>query len=415
MKKLFKFINLLAILAICIAIFNVTEVKAGEYSKSVTIKFVKNHEDGIIIKWKKISKASGYIIYKKTNDGKLEEFDKVSKTTNYIDEDVETGVTYSYAIKAYTKKKDRIKNYKISAVSREVIGKPLSPKSVELAKSTKKYVKLKWVENPYATGYKIYRTADEKNWELIHTSDENITSYKDTTIEKGIEYKYKVNSYEIVNGVLYDGLDNDNTIATVRLKGIDVSYHNGKINWEKVKASGVDYAMIRIGYGDDKKGGILDRRFKYNMKHAKKVGMKVGVYFYSYADNVKEAKKEAKFVVKQLKKYDIDYPVAFDFENDYRRKKKYKKANTEIVKAFCDYINKAGYEAILYSDSNYIRDFLKTKQVSKYGLWVARWTYDKNDYRDTDLKNVFMWQYSDYGKIKGIDERVDLNVGFIYR
>ena len=114
-----------------------------------------------------------------------------------------------------------------------------------------------------------------------------------------------------------------------------------------------------------------------------------------------------------MKKYNIDYPIAYDFENDYRRKRKLKKKNTKIIDAFCKTVEDAGYNTVIYSDANYFRDFLYTKKLAKYGLWVARWTYDKNDFRDYDLENVFIWQYSDKGRMKGCNYPLDLNASFI--
>ena len=92
---------------------------------------------------------------------------------------------------------------------------------------------------------------------------------------------------------------------------------------------------------------------------------------------------------------------------------KLKKKNTKIIDAFCKTVEDAGYNTVIYSDANYFRDFLYTKKLAKYGLWVARWTYDKNDFRDYDLENVFIWQYSDKGRMKGCNYPLDLNASFI--
>lgn len=182
---------------------------------------------------------------------------------------------------------------------------------------------------------------------------------------------------------------------------------------EKSKKAGISFAMIRMGYGTTK-GGIIDSQLDYNYKNAKKNGIKVGLYLYSYADNVKEAKNEAKFTLKMLKKYgDLDYPMAFDFENTYRNKKKYKKSNTKIIKTYCDYVENQGYDTSVYSYVDFFKTSVKYKEVSKYGIWLARWTHKTKKFDDYGIPNVQMWQYSDNGRVKGISGAVDTNLNIL--
>ena len=384
------------------------------------IVYVKNNENGIAIKWDVVRNATKYVVYRTNQDGKFEEYDTVNYGNKYLDENVETGEEYRYVIYSYRYSKKIAE----SDESEKIVGDPKTVTNVTAKTGKGDEICITWDINPYASGYYVYKSSDNKNWDKIGTVYENEGKYIDKNTEYNIlnnstklnaklVYKYKVKAFENIDGRTYTSKISNSYGMAIQEKGIDVSHHNGKIDWKKIKKSGVDFAMIRIGYGDSKKGGIKDKKFKYNMKNAKANGVEIGVYFYSYADNIREAKKEAKYVIKKMKKYNIDYPIAYDFENDYRRKRKLKKKNTKIIDAFCKTVEDAGYNTVIYSDANYFRDFLYTKKLAKYGLWVARWTYDKNDFRDYDLENVFIWQYSDKGRIKGCDYPLDLNASFI--
>lgn len=384
------------------------------------IVYARNSENGIAVKWDAVKSATKYVIYRTNQDGKFEKYDTVNYGNKYLDENVETGEEYRYAIYSYRYSKKIAESDK----SKEIIVLPKNATNVTAKSGKGDEICITWDVNPYASGYYVYKSSDNKKWNKIGTVYENKGKYIDKNTEYNIlnnetklngklTYKYKIKVFENIDGVTYTSKMSDSYGIAIQAKGIDVSYHNGKIDWEKIKKSGVDFAMIRIGYGDDKHGGIEDRKFRYNMKKAKANGVEIGVYFYSYADNIREAKKEANYVIKKMKKYNINYPIAYDFENDYRRKRKLKKKNTKIIDTFCKTVEEAGYNTIIYSDANYFRDFLNTSKLTKYGLWVARWTYDKNDFRDYDLENVLIWQYSDKGRIKGCDYPLDLNVSFI--
>lgn len=384
------------------------------------IVYTKNNENGIAIKWDVVRNATKYVVYRTNQDGNFEEYDTVNYGNKYLDENVETGEEYRYVIYSYRYSKKIAE----SDESKKIVGAPKTVTNVTAKTGKGDEICITWDINPYASGYYVYKSSDNKNWDKIGTVYENEGKYIDKNTEYNIlnnstklnaklVYKYKVKAFENIDGISYTSKISNSYGMAIQAKGIDVSHHNGKIDWKKIKKSGVDFAMIRIGYGDSKKGGIKDKKFKYNMKNAKANGVEIGVYFYSYADSIREAKKEAKYVIKKMKKYNIDYPIAYDFENDYRRKRKLKKKNTKIIDAFCKTVEDAGYNTVIYSDANYFRDFLYTKKLAKYGLWVARWTYDKNDFRDYDLENVFIWQYSDKGRMKGCNYPLDLNASFI--
>ena len=125
----------------------------------------------------------------------------------------------------------------------------------------------------------------------------------------------------------------------MEFKGIDVSKWQGEINWEKVKASGVDFAILREGYGLQ-----IDKKFKENCEKAKAVGMNIGVYHYSYASSTFDAKNEAEFCLGNISGLELEYPVCFDIEEKEMLKLS-NETRTEIVKAFCEEIERAGYYA----------------------------------------------------------------------
>ena len=396
-----------------------------DYSKlksvNVDINTVKNDHNGISIKWNKVKKADGYIIYRREkNDEEWVELDRTSQK-KYLDENVDSGVTYEYGVQAYqytnygisfTKISDSLKNNMNTVIC-------ASPKSAD--KVFAKYlsdnkVKLKWKGTGEESGFQIFRSVNGGNWNLIKDiTDSNTNKYSDNVQDCSGTINYKVIPYEIINGVTYMGNEKTQDAYASSDTGIDVSYHNGIIDWKKVKKSGVKVAFIRIGYGDfkKKKGAVLDNKFRRNVKLARENGIKVGIYFYGNATKVSHARKEAKFVVDNLKKVgEIDLPVAYDYENSYRKHFRYRKENTKIVDEFCSIIKKSGYDTLIYSDNNMLTKYVKTDKLSKYGYWVAYWTYDSDDY-PVELENVKVWQYCDNGRIKGINTYTDRNVIFI--
>lgn len=187
-------------------------------------------------------------------------------------------------------------------------------------------------------------------------------------------------------------------------KGIDVSKYQGDINWGKVKASGVDFAILRLGYtGTKTRKPTLDRKFARNLTQSAKAGVSVGVYYYSTATTLKQAQNEARFVIEQLKGKKLQYPVYIDTE-DAMQAKLSKSELTNIVKEFCETMEQAGYYVGIYANKSWFTEQLNDSKLKAYDKWVAQYntkcTY-KGDYG--------MWQYTDNGKVKGINGKVDLN------
>jgi GH25 family lysozyme M1 (1,4-beta-N-acetylmuramidase) len=185
--------------------------------------------------------------------------------------------------------------------------------------------------------------------------------------------------------------------------GIDVSSWQGSINWNKVKSSGVDAAIIRIAYGSRNKS-TYDKRFKENIKNAKKAGIKVGIYYYSYAKDTNEAINQAKWIVSELKGETLDLPIAFDWEDwsDFMSYKVNFNELNDIANAFMKEIEDSGYKAMNYGSATYHE---KVWNTDDYPTWLAYYT-DNNDFEE----DYIMWQVSSTGKVDGINGYVDLNV-----
>ena len=191
--------------------------------------------------------------------------------------------------------------------------------------------------------------------------------------------------------------------------GIDVSQHQGKIDWAQVKTSGVDFAIIRVGYRGQSAGGIYeDRNFKSNMSGAIANGIKVGVYFYSTAINETEALEEAAWVVKKIAPYSITYPVVYDFEdfNAHRCSNVDGTQATKNAKTYLDYVKANGYEPMMYANKSDITSRMSRSSFS-CKFWLAHYT-SQTDYTG----NVNMWQYTSKGSVPGISGNVDMNVAY---
>lgn len=190
-------------------------------------------------------------------------------------------------------------------------------------------------------------------------------------------------------------------------KGIDVSQHNGTINWTKV-AKNVDFAIIRIGWVGNKDNHTLDTKWETNYKNAKAAGVKVGAYVYNYCNSEATAKEGAQWALKQLKGKTLDLPVYFDME-DSSIADLGKTKLTAIVKAFNEVIEGAGFWAGVYANKNWFDNYLENGIEKTYTGWIAHYTSGTDKYKG----EFDMWQNSSTGKIDGISGNVDTN--YMYR
>lgn len=182
-------------------------------------------------------------------------------------------------------------------------------------------------------------------------------------------------------------------------KGIDVSEHNGNINFAAVKAAGIEFAMIRAGYG----WTTQDKKFEQNVNGFLNAGINIGAYWFIYATNVPEAIKNADKCIEVLSKFKgkFTYPIGCDFEydsDDWSSKqgvKQTKASRTAIIEAFCDRLEEAGYYVSVYLNKDYIANKLNYNELTQFDLWLAQWDIDK------PYKECGMWQNSSTLKIAG--------------
>lgn len=200
-------------------------------------------------------------------------------------------------------------------------------------------------------------------------------------------------------------------------KGIDVSEFNHSINWALVKRSGVEFAMIRVGYrGYGTEGNFKeDANFKINIESAKKAGVPVGIYFVTQATNKNEAIEEANWVINKIKGYNINYPVAIDIERSTkpngsgRADDLDKNTRTYLAKIFCQTIQASGYTPLVYTNVQWATNKLDMSQLSAYDTWIA--SYKENVQSGPGYNGKYsMWQHTSSGKVDGILGNVDLNI-----
>ncbi len=196
------------------------------------------------------------------------------------------------------------------------------------------------------------------------------------------------------------------------IPGVDVSEHQGSINWEQVKAAGIEFAIIRIGYRTYGGGEIvLDKNFRENIENADKAGIKVGVYFFSQAITGDEAIEEADAVLNEIEDLNITYPVIFDWELIYDDNARTDAVTVEgladICVMFCERVKAAGYTPMIYQNKNTALRKLDLPRLKDYDFWLAEYSDEPSYYYDYKI-----WQYSSDGYVPGISGRVDMNICF---
>ena len=197
-------------------------------------------------------------------------------------------------------------------------------------------------------------------------------------------------------------------------KGIDVSKWQGVIDWEKAKADGVEFAILRAGYGQT---GV-DEYFERNAQECTRLGIPFGVYWFSYAYNTTLAEREAERCIKMIEKYEIAYPVAWDYEYDsYNHTvKNYgfapgKTLISDMARAFLEKIKAAGYYPALYANPDYLTNHFDADVAQRYDIWLAQWPAVANP-NNKPTRAGGLWQYTSSGSVAGINGRVDMNYAY---
>ena len=244
-------------------------------------------------------------------------------------------------------------------------------------------------------------------------SGESMDQEADTApVEPELQEGLPRNRYDPACFIETDGIRTYDSDTVSGVAGVDVSAHQQDIDWAQVKAAGIEFAMIRLGYRGYVSGELaLDEYFERNIQEALDAGLQVGVYFFSQALNEEEAVEEAEYVLYWLEHYDITYPVVFDWEEvsaaDARTNEMNMLLLTSCAKAFCETIENAGYRAGIYFNQAYGYQQFNLLSLKDYIFWLAQY-----EEVPTFVYNFQMLQYSNSGTVPGIEGPVDLNICF---
>lgn len=211
---------------------------------------------------------------------------------------------------------------------------------------------------------------------------------------------------------VYEG-DYMTCLSNAAVPGIDVSVWQGQIDWQQVKAAGIQFAMLRLGYRSMTEGTIKeDSTAQTNYAGATAAQIPVGVYFFSQAICVEEAVAEAEYVLETVKDWKLQMPIVFDWEptgEDTRTAHVDARTLTDCAKAFLETVQQAGYTAMLYFNTHQAERGLYLEELADYAFWLAQY-----DQPMEFAYRVDMWQYTDKGSVPGIEGNVDMNLYFIY-
>ncbi len=254
---------------------------------------------------------------------------------------------------------------------------------------------------------------------LVCSSDSNLgrwVYYLPETVEfngQDIEVDSTLERSELEEGSFSQEEDGTLSYSGEALYGIDLSAHQGVVDWAAVAASGVDFAMLRVGYRGYGTGALTeDGRFAENLAGAQEAGLQVGVYFFSQAVSEEEAEEEAAFVLALLDGQALEFPIAYDWEyityDDARTDGLDADTVTACAAVFCAAIEAAGYDAMVYCNGELGYLNYDLSQLWDYELWYAQ-------YADSPgfAYAISMWQYSSSGTVGGIEGDVDLDIWFL--
>lgn len=262
----------------------------------------------------------------------------------------------------------------------------------------------KWIVHVNSDGSVTFVSAcsskvmDIANGRLINGSNVQQYAFNNTNAQK---FVLMSTTYDPA----LDEQDIDYRVYTPLNKGIDVSVFQGNIDWTRVKNAGITFAFIRAGGRFTSAGTIYDdSKFDANMKGAILNDIPVGAYFFTAAINESEAVEEAQHLINRVKNYNVSLPLVIDTEGTGRHANISVRARTNVVKAFCKTISKAGYTPMIYASTNWLTNRLIMSQLSGIKVWVAQY------YNHVTYKGAYQcWQYSSQGRVPGINGNVDLD------
>ena len=396
----------------------------GDYSQVIEAKTTPSKVTGlneydyslnsISLSWNKISNDCTYRVYMYNSSKKTYEKQGDIKNTYFKISNLNPASEYKFKIRAYV----IINGNKYFGPYSSIIEAGTSPnkaKGLKISKTTKQSIEIKWDKVKEATGYAIYIFRDSSQSFKLYTTTTN-TSINITGLNAAKFYKMYVKAYAKISGKTYysaasSTISGKTNSTDTEIAGIDVSAHNQKIDWERVKKAGVEFAILRCGFGQDYKSQD-DTYFARNLAECERIGIPYGVYIYSYALNTKNASSEADHALRLLKGHTPKYGVWFDMEDaDGYKKRNGMPSNKTLVNIcieFCDKMRKNGYKTVIYASLSWFNNQLKDSKLDKYDKWVAQW----ND-RCSYTKDYVMWQYTSSGLVDGINGRTDMNIMYL--
>ena len=189
--------------------------------------------------------------------------------------------------------------------------------------------------------------------------------------------------------------------------GIDVSHHQQEIDWAQVKEAGIQFVMVRLGYRALSESGNLyeDRYVRQNLQGARDAGLLVGAYFYSQATSTDEAVEEARYALSILDGFQLDLPLAYDWEEEKRNAGMDPRTVTACAMAFCRVVEQAGYQNMIYFNTHQAQELMQLLRLTEYPWWLAKYNTEGDFVCRFD-----MWQYTCTGTVPGIEGNVDINI-----
>ncbi|MCQ2520747.1 MAG: Ig-like domain-containing protein [Lachnospiraceae bacterium] len=307
--------------------------------------------------------------------------------------------------------RDENGNEKTVSYKVTVVKDPAQDKESRLKDKQGRMVYVKDGENYREAVYADYYTSSafyiKDSAKVKYTGWQNINGNTYYYTKDGVP----VTGDQIIGGITYH-FNSEGILAMENngIIGIDVSKWNGTIDWNKVAASGVKFAIIRCGYRGSTGGSLIaDPTFVTNIQGAKAAGIKVGLYFFTQAVTELEAIEEASMAIALANTYGISYPIFIDTEQSGGRADRLDKATrTAVCKAFCETVKSAGYTPGVYASKFWFYDNVDYSQLSGYRIWVAQYA------SKTDFTGRFdMWQYTANGTCPGISGKVDYNISYL--
>ena len=249
----------------------------------------------------------------------------------------------------------------------------------------------------------------------IGSSEQDVQADSPAVEEPTVEDRFAGvarNSYDVAGFYKENGFLRYGDGALDSEVGVDISSHQQSVDWEAVKAAGVDFAILRAGYRGYTEGAIQeDETFLTNLAAAKDAGLKVGVYFFSQALDKAEAVEEAEFVLNLLDGAELDYPIFFDWEDieaEARTDGMDSVTLTACAVAFCKRVELNGYRAGVYFNQRFGYEEFDLRELQDYELWLAEYALSPSFPYHFDV-----WQYANDGMLSGVDGPVDLNLAFV--